>query len=227
MPMVRIAGLLIYFAHVPKCGGSAVERYLKHRFGTLALQDGRFTLDADQPRWSRTSPQHIDAAALERVVPFSFFDGGFAVVRHPVARLRSVFRFQRDVESAIPAGMGLADWMDELPQRRRADPYALDNHPRPMTEMVPEGCSVFRLEDGLQPVVAWLDEVAGADDGPREIARVNDYTDKLASLGLEPGPEPVLSADVQARIAEIYAADYERFGYAQSWQEPKAVVAAD
>jgi len=217
MPMVRISGLLIYFAHVPKCAGTAVERYLKRRFGPLALSDPRHGLDG--ARWSGTSPQHIDAGALARLIPPGFCDGGFAVVRHPAERLRSLFRFQRDVEQAIAPDMTLATWLEALPDRQAADPFYLDNHPRLMCDLVPDDCTVFRLEDGLDAVVDWLDEVAGADDGPRVIAPANGYAGKLAEAGRDPGPDPAMTADVLERISEIYAADFARFGYAHTWPE--------
>ncbi len=217
MPIARISGLLIYFAHVPKCAGSAIERYLIQRFGPLAMRDPRFTLDG--PRWSKSSPQHIDVQALRRLFPEGFLDGGFAVVRHPVDRLRSLFLFQRDAEETIPKDMTLRDWLDALPTHWQADPFYLDNHPRPMDALVPKDCTVFRLEDGLQAVVQWLDEVAGADDGPREIASVNSYVEKVEHAGGTIGPAPVIAADCLERISEIYAADFERFGYAHSWPE--------
>ncbi len=217
MPIVRISGLLIYFAHVPKCAGSAIERYLRQRFGPLALCDPRHKLDASQ--WSQSSPQHIDKSAFARLFPPGFCDGGFAVVRHPVSRLRSVFVYQRDIEEAIAKEMSFGDWVADLPKRMRDETYHLDNHPRPMDALVPEDASIFHLEAGLEAVVGWLDEVAGADDGPRAIAPFNGYAQKLAQTGGTTGPEPVITADVLERISEIYAADFDRFGYAHSWSE--------
>jgi len=217
VPIARISGLLIYFAHVPKCAGSAVERYLIQRFGPLAMRDPRFTLDG--PRWSKSSPQHIDAQSLDRLFPEGFLDGGFAVVRHPVDRLRSLFLYQRDAEGTIPKDRTMWDWLDALPARMEAEPFYLDNHPRPMDALVPPDCTVFRLEDGLQAVVQWLDEVAGADDGPREIASVNAYVDKVERSGGTIGPAPVITADCLERISEIYAADFDRFGYAHAWPD--------
>jgi hypothetical protein len=43
MPYVTAAGKLIYFAHVPKAGGSSVENYLAARFGPLAMLDRNWT----------------------------------------------------------------------------------------------------------------------------------------------------------------------------------------
>lgn len=85
MPLYRHKGSLIYFAHVPKCGGTSIEDYLSRRFGPAAFLDRRF-LRRRAP-WTRTSPQHVTAADFSRLVPPSFVDVNFAVVRHPAEKI--------------------------------------------------------------------------------------------------------------------------------------------
>lgn len=157
MPLVRIQDKLVYFAHVPRCAGSAIENYLTARFGPLALLDRRYFLKAKGARWSKTSPQHVDADTLARLLPPTFIDASVAVIRHPVARLRSVFLRHRDIEKNIPSDTDFDDWCTKLPLRG----FALDNHTRPMTDFIPKGCKLFRLEDGFEPLIAWLDALAG------------------------------------------------------------------
>ena len=165
----------------------------------------------------------FDGAALERLLPFAFFDAGFAVVRHPARRLQSVFLFQRDIQQALPRDTPFGDWLDALPGRMQSDPFYLDNHVRPMTELVPEDCTVFRLENGLDAVMGWLDEIAGADDGPREIAPAHGYATELNNRGLAAGPRVEITPESCLRIAEIYAADFQRFGYDEGGVEAPAV----
>jgi len=64
MPIIKADNKLVLYAHVPKCGGSAVSWYLKERFGLIAFQDSHHTRHAAQTVWSRTSPQHIDRQSL-------------------------------------------------------------------------------------------------------------------------------------------------------------------
>ena len=218
MPIARCGEKLIFFAHVPKCAGSAVEGYLKDRFGDLALLDKRHIFETE-PSWTATSPQHLDNAALDRLFPPRFFDHTFAVVRHPVARLVSAFHFQRDVETTIDPSTPLSAWIADLPRVLTEHPYAHDNHLRPMAEMVPADATIFHLEDGLDAIVPWIDDVCGSDDGPRTIRAHKPGKVKAQGEGQPLKPE-VPTEDDRAMIAEIYAEDFRRFGYAPTSDLP-------
>jgi Sulfotransferase family len=212
MPIVRIAGQLIYFAHVPKCAGTAVELYLQARFGPLALRDPRHTLQTPAQRWTRSSPQHVDRVSLSRLIPPGFIDASFAVVRHPVDRLLSTYHFQSEVHDIIPPDQSLSDWLAALPGLLAADPFYADNHCRPMGDLVPEGAVVFPLEAGLDPVVDWLDRIAGNSTTAHQIRVVN-------RRGTRPGYPASLTPRLIPRAADVtlieqlYAADMVRFGY--------------
>lgn len=215
MPIARLHdGRLLLFAHVPKCAGSAVESYLATRFGPLAFVD---TAHLSQPvgrRWSATSPQHADMVSLRRLFPAGFLDLSFAVVRHPVARLVSAYHFQRGVEESVPEGVNFSEWLLDLPERLAETPFALDNHIKPMVEMVPENAAIFHLEHGIDAIVPWLDDVTGRRDGPRAMRQVNERHGT--------GPKPVPSARDRTLIAKIYAADFARFGYDSDGTAPAA-----
>lgn len=206
MPIARHDGTLIYYAHVPKCAGSSVEAYLEQRFGALAFVDHRYARQQAGRRWTATSPQHVDVAALSRLFPGNFFDHSFAVVRHPVARIVSAYRFQRDIERTIPQHIGFSDWLSGLPDDLEERPFVHDNHVRPMVSLVPDSATIFHLEHGLEALVPWLDEVCGRSNGPRTIPHVNEARNQK-SRAVEPTDTD------RALIADIYAADFERFGY--------------
>jgi len=203
VPLVRINEKLVYFAHVPRCAGSAVENYLTTRFGPLALLDRRHALTEQAARWSQTSPQHIDTETLARLLPASFIDASFAVIRHPAERLRSVFVRHRDIERTLPADADFDDWIAQLP----LPGFALDNHTRPMGDFIPEGSEIFALEQGLLPLIAWLDALAGDTDGPRHVDIINSHTQKLATQDHAGGDIPQLSPARVSALAEIYAGD--------------------
>ncbi len=216
MPIIRTETLLLYFAHVPKCGGTGIEGLLTQRFGQRArgfLDPGHFA-QPPETRWGRNSPQHVDAATMARLFPSDFFDATFAMVRHPVLRLRSVYLYHRDVEGAIAPDESFGAWLDALPTRRHADPFHLDNHARPICEMVPEGARVFRLEEGVGALVGWLDEITGTTGRQRDVTRRHSLAERLGALGKAPrGPEVIVTPDHVAKVAALDPQDFDRFGY--------------
>lgn len=215
MPILKAQGRLIYYAHVPKCAGSALEHYLEARFGSLGFLDSQYMSVPREARWSKTSPQHINTEALHRLFPAGFFDAAFTVVRHPEARLISAFHFQREVEKTISMNIPFGEWLEELTEMREENPYLHDNHTRPMAEIVPEDAHIFHLEHGLDAIIPWLDGLTGNRTGPRAIPRVNERGTRNA------GGEVTLTDADRARIATIFAADYTRFGYNTGDTAPK------
>jgi hypothetical protein len=216
MPFFKTAGKLVYYAHVPKCGGSAVGDYMRQRFGDLAFNDTQYLSQPEARRWTRTSPQHVDAQTLERLIPLHFFDACFTIVRHPVARAVSTYHFQAEVEGLVAAGTSFSDWLSTLPDLLARQPFAADNHIRPMAQIVPEGATVFHLEHGLDPLVAWFDALTGNTDGPREIEERNTRGAHVRVSGQKAEPSP---ADLDL-IARLYAVDFARFGYDPASRKP-------
>lgn len=200
MPIFRTPRGLCYFADVPGCLGAAMIRYLEGRFGSLAFHDAAHTEAAPAQRWSRTSPQHVGRKTLKRLFPPDFFMASFAIVCHPADRLGAVYAFQRDVEGAIPASTGFGEWLEDIAERMVDEPFVFDNAVRPMVDLVPEGAEVFRLEDGLDDLVTWLDRQAGVEGPALQLPAVAGGVPEPSWFDLD-------------RIAEIYAADYVRFGY--------------
>jgi hypothetical protein len=206
MPIFRTERNLIYFCHVPKCGGAAITRYLRERFGSVAFFNARY-FDYKDP-WNRTSPQHISSDDLSALFPASFFDFVFAVVRNPVDRMISEYHYLRDGHRKLPLEQSFSNWLTTLPGVYRANRFALDNHLRPMCEMVPSDATIFKLEDGLSQVVSYLDEICGCDTGPRVIERFHARDERIERVR-------ATTEDV-ALIESLYSKDYDRFGYIRS-----------
>lgn len=221
MPIARVGGKLIYYAHVPKCAGSSVEDYLAARFGPLAFLDRRHFTRPARGRWSQTSPQHIDTASLDILFPPDFFDAAFGVVRHPAGRLVSAFRYQK-ARRRLGMRASLDDWLTLHSRKSAHHPFLFDSHFRPMVDFVPETARVFKLEEGTAAIVQWLDQVAGDTEGPRDLPKANKAQDvvwrpkapwkKLVKRVFE-RPVPDLTEGYCRRIHELYRADYERFDY--------------
>lgn len=215
MPLFRAGSKIIYFAHVPKCAGSSMVKYLRDRFGPLAFHDSEFYVFPEPTRWSKTSPQHVDADVLGRLFPAGFIDASFAVVRHPLPRLISAFHFQLEVEQKLPKGTDFSTWLKEIKNTRIKEPYAFDNHIRPMVDIVPAGAQIFHLEHGTDNVIGWLNGLVGDTAGPRVIERLNER----GAHGTKKTQKAQPTADDVKVIQELYAKDFERFGYdPENWK---------
>ncbi len=215
MPIYRHKSCVIYFAHVPKCGGTSVEAYLQSCLGAPAFLMPRYRARAGKV-WTVTSPQHVAWADMARLFPADFFDESFAVVRHPVDRILSAYVFQRDVEKTLPESVDLDDFINRLARPRFRNRPVFDNHFRLQSDIVPPDAKVFRLEDGLDAVKAHIDKLADGTDKTAEIGR------RLAGKS----DKPVLTAEQRARLERIYAADFERFGYDRSEGAAQAIDSA-
>lgn len=203
MPLFRVGTKIAFFCHVPKCAGTAVSRYIEARFGPVAFLDAAYLAIRDP--WNKTSPQHISADDLKHLFPDNFFDASFAVVRHPVSRIISEYHFCRDREKSIPENLSFSNWLKNIPELYSGSRWVLDNHLRPMCEIVPNGSLVFKLELGLERVVSFLDELANDQSGPRTVERTLERPETVEVA--------VPSQEDVALIEKFYSRDFDRFEY--------------
>lgn len=219
MPVIRAGTRLIFFAHVPKCGGQSMDIYLQRRFGPLGLWDPGFLRRGAAARATPVSPQHLSGVQVAALFPEGLFDAQFALVRHPVARILSEYHYDIRLRGLSPAP-AFCDWLRAAHALARADPTAHDHHLLPQTAFLPPGdVALFPLEGGMAPVVAWLDEVTGTT--------APDVTVPHANVGRRPAEGAAADLVGEAElslIAEWFAGDFQRFGYAPGL--PAAPVAA-
>lgn len=203
MPLARVNGCVLHFIHIPKTGGSSVNSYLRTR-GDLALYS-RDPLD-----WMQVSPQHLHRSAALRVLPPGFCDAEFTILRDPVQRIRSEYRYRAarlaqasgQTSSAVEwhdgraFGDGFEAWVKAVLRDWNHNPCLYDNHIRPQSDFWRPGIKTFLFEDGLGQVFDWIDRVAGLPDtGPH--------------IHENPGAaiEVSLSRSIEGEIREFYRAD--------------------
>ncbi|SLN38471.1 Sulfotransferase family protein [Roseivivax jejudonensis] len=213
MPVLRANGRVVFFSHVPKTGGTSVEAYMRAK-GPVALYTENRAAEG-----LRATPQHLHRAVIDAMVPEGFFDASFAILRDPMARLMSEYRWrasrrgyviQRDPPRVtkmlrkVSKRLGrkrlvFDEWVALTLDGYGRDPWIYDNHIRPQTEFVAEGDTLFRFEDGLEPVYRWIDGATATD--PAE----GTFWFKKTEGRLEITP----SETTRARVRAFYAADYE------------------
>ncbi|SKC35889.1 sulfotransferase family 2 domain-containing protein [Krasilnikoviella flava] len=206
MPVLTRGDRNVLFIHVPKTGGSAIEKHFVAAGWEMSYHDGRMS-KGDPNYLRRCTPQHMHGELLRETFRLRRFDAVFAVVRDPVARFRSEYVMRHKQELSTSAEAVEAWGLAELEKLAR-NPYLHDNHMRPQVEFLVKQAHVYRLEDGLDAALSDLNE--RHDLGlPTEVvrSRTSERTRGISSRDVE------VSATLRARLEEVYADDFRRFGY--------------
>jgi len=195
MPVAVINGRSVLYAHIPKTGGSSVERYLSRHGSVFLRGNGRGA-------GLRCSAQHLHAEALAAIDAAEGHDWSFTIVRHPVARLVSEYRYQMRKPGLLRSRLSFSGWLSYALSRRALDPWYRDNHFRPQHEFVLPGMETMRFEDGVDSCLRRIGERLGT---PAPATPIRE----------KPSPDVplVLTARALARIGETYARDFADFGY--------------
>lgn len=205
MPIIRHGGVVCHFAHVPKCGGTSIERYCDSVGLSVAFLDNEYISHPAPQRWNNSSPQHIDGYSLSRLFPVGFFDFGFAVVRDPVDRVVSAFKWQK-ATGAIPPDACIDEFIENSLEVSSNTLGEFDNHFFPQTKFLIPGLNyfVFHMKNGLGDVKSFLDEwFFGYDPGPT----IGHHNNSVDRSGDSPLPNDT-SVDL---IHKVYCDDYARF----------------
>ena len=207
MPVFRQGERKFLFIHIPKTGGSSIERaFADAGFDTL-YRDGR----VGPKSWNdvrRCTPQHMHREMLEMILQIERFDGVFMVVRDPMTRLKSEYLWRhRDVDFSID-GASVEKWTSRTLSRYATNPFIFDNHIRPQVDFLVERAKVYRFEDGLDAMAADLNsawDLGLPDELPR--VREGNTATRYASKDVE------VTSRMRELVGDFYREDYSRFGY--------------
>ncbi|MCF7702161.1 sulfotransferase family 2 domain-containing protein [Loktanella sp. M215] len=193
MTLLSANGKLFYFAHIPKTGGSSVETAMRKAGARRALHFHK-RLD-----FVRCNLQHMHAELFDTFVPPKFYDKGFCVIRHPIARLVSEYRWRQTLDQA---SLPFDPWVRRQIAAYAQNPYVLDNHMRPQHEFIGKKIKVFRFEDGIDVILGRLSVMTGLTLNPETHVR-------------QPGVrEPLTwSPETRALALRFYDADFAPLGY--------------
>lgn len=136
-------GLAVFYVHVPKTGGTYVERLFQANEFRKLFWFGRPHLAG-----MKVAPQHWHREIWEQLLDVSKMEFAFATVRHPLDRLYSEYKHQgRSGYVPVP------QWIDKVKRQFDLNPMCFDNHVRPQVDFLADGFEIYRMEDGLDK--AW------------------------------------------------------------------------
>jgi len=207
MPIFATSKKIIHFAHVPKTGGTSIEKYiLSTRVARHAFLDYSFATHRSESPWNNSSPQHIDGASLRRLFPANFFTDYFAILRDPIKRFISAYLFQMNEPGSKLRQININEFIATYLEASFKRNGWCDNHFLPQRRFLhPEGnYKLFYLNsEAMKNVKAYLDELLEISENFSQIPQAMQ-SDKQSSINLKAD----LSSESINRLKIIYEEDY-------------------
>lgn len=203
MPAYRIHNKNVLFIHVPKTGGTTVESFLEtHGKMSLHNQGVKLLKPVSDSFLTRALPlQHFHADLLVAMFAPDFFDYTFMIVRHPLERMKSEYRHSRAL-GRLDTRLNFEHWVRLMFGLAAFAPNLRNNHFRPQSQFKCFNAEVFKLEDGMEHILASVCTRLGIP-APGKVPHERKMTDSA----FEVTPAAI------AKVRAIYDADYRMFAY--------------
>lgn len=191
----------LFFIHIPKTGGSSVER-------ALGLHPHQV---ADAGKSLSGTGKHLQHLTYDQALKLNRVDEinsaiKFCIIRNPIDRFRSEFRWRKKINHPLTRHMSEYQFAKHLEKlfddgclhkechfRFQSDYFYVDGEPSP-------DIKVFRLEDGMDLVENWVNTTF---DTNITISHSN-ATKKVH--------EPI-EANIKSLVKKVYSLDAEKLGY--------------
>jgi len=211
VPLARINNRLLHLVHIPKTGGASITDYMRKK-GEVALYS------REKLEWAQSTPQHLEFETSRALIPEGFADASFAIMRNPISRLLSEYRYRatRYNSGVLPFSAPSSsdkmkveldwgedfygtfdEWVDLVFERCIRFPCTCDNHIRPQSDFIGGNMKIFIFERGLEKVYRWID-------------RITDTQEIISSLDRNESKKFVVevSSKTQIKIENFYQKDY-------------------
>ena len=213
MPVFSKDGKAYLFMHIPKTGGTAIEKLFEDSGYLVELVDHGWSTERG---WGNSlnpyrycPPQHYHAKIVQSFFDTDRFDGVFMIVRNPYDRFVSEYRFRKGA-ALTNSPDEFAAWTESMLDQYQADNYMLSNHMRPQCEFQLPNMRVYPLERGLDVICRDLQKVWDLDLQPMNF---QVFTTSPAGKPAVAAADIVMPDSVRQRLAEFYAKDFKQYRY--------------
>ncbi|MEP4704568.1 MAG: sulfotransferase family 2 domain-containing protein, partial [Hyphomicrobiales bacterium] len=188
----------------PKAAGTSIEEtFVNAGYKMTFRRGGVYGPLNEFDKKNRCSPQHLHADLLEKHFGDSHFDLCFTVVRHPIERLISEFKFRTNGDHPFMQDKSLDEFALSAIKQYPKTPSMLDNHIRPQEQFLWRDCDVIRLEEGLSKVAQLVFHING---DKLDFSTKPKMKSKLqTNLNLSP--------EAEKNVRRFYKSDFLRFDY--------------
>ena len=192
MPLFELDAKKVLYIHIPKCGGTSIEDSLKSVSSSYNLYSSK------KVKGFPCTPQHFHREMIDHIFPDIGSYYLFTVVRHPILRFISEYRYRKKNNPSLQ----FTEFLILALEKYNQDSYWCDNHIRPQVEFLNKNTEVFKLEDGLGKCLEKVHKVLGSKN-------VNSVK-KLNST--ESSNERFDGADIN-KVLNFYSLDMTYLGY--------------
>lgn len=203
MPLFKVNDRIIHFVHIPKTGGTSIEKWFSEKYPSLLL-NGKL-------EGVPSTLQHLDAKQYTKLFG-DWPDFEFTVVRNPYDRLISAYRWR--YSRAAKAGSYVPPFKLWLLFKMRVslrDPRIDDNFYLPQVEFLRDKTLVYKFENGLDAVMGdFRERLSLRDDRPLP------HFYKTGKLPI------ILDEECVELIRTRYIEDFSGLGYSEGFSGAKA-----
>ena len=158
MPIYKKNGKAVLFVHIPKSAGTTVDHVFLSNGWQVTFQDGGGRADTIL-RHLKCSFQHFHATLLTQMINPNSFDAVFTILRDPISRLQSEYRWR--MEHGSGPQMEFNAWVTRMFRAYYRNRFVLDNHIRPQRQFILPGAQITALENGLEHTISGLSAQLG------------------------------------------------------------------
>lgn len=148
MPFIETSGKRILFIHIPKTGGTSIEKAME-KIAPLRLCIRTI------PGFLKVPPEHFTLHNIDALFDEGYFDFMFSVVRNPYARLESEYRMRSILaqERFFKELPRFPIWVEQAIESVTRDRNYMANHLRPQADFVGNDVHVYKYEENLENIL--------------------------------------------------------------------------